>query len=385
VGRIETVRDRGVRIVVGAAAAGLAALVLLAPVAATASTKAPGLMPGRGPGAAAAEPADVPARDARGRFEAHVLAEIDLNGHREPRGRSHQTPVVLPDSSLVLERGRFRPLPDVPGALQTSHMRNNNRGQTVGWYTEIGPDGTPRLRGFLMRGRDVTRIDVPGAVLTLPLGLNDRGQVVGSWVGQDATVNPATGETGPGHGFVWDNGRVKTFDIPGSTTTAAYEINNRGQTVGNYTDANGAQHGYVLRDGKVTTIDHPRASDTQNLTGTKVQGIDDRGRLVGAYGDADGLIHAWAWERGRFTDLEPPGGPQAAANQINDRGQIVGVYLDSTPKLRSFLFERGRYIRIDAPGRCDTAAYGLNDRGQIGIAAVGTTDGSTCPPPGGNP
>ena len=28
-------------------------------------------------------------------------------------------------------------------------------------------------------------------------------------------------------------------------------------------------------------------------------------------------------------------------------------------------------------------AVGINDRGQIGIAATGTTDGSTCPPPEG--
>jgi hypothetical protein len=49
---------------------------------------------------------------------------------------------------------------------------------------------------------------------------------------------------------------------------------------------------------------------------------------------------------------------------------------------RSFLFHRGRYTRIDAAGRCDTAAFGINDRGQILIAAAGTTDGTTCPPPG---
>jgi uncharacterized membrane protein len=246
-------------------------------------------------------------------------------------------------------------------------------------------EGPPRRRRFLMqKNGEVTRIDVPGALVTLPLGVNDRGQVVGSWVGQDATVNPVTGETGPGHGFLWEHGRYTTFDVPGAKETAGYEVNNRGQIVGNYADASGAQHGYVLRGGRVTTIDHPRATQAPNLTGTKVIGIDDRGRLVGAYGDDAGLIHAWKWEDGRFTDIEPPGGLQAAANQINDRGQIVGVYLDARPKLVSFLYERGRYTRTEAPNRCDTAAYGINDRSQIGIAAAGTTDGSTCPPEGGN-
>jgi hypothetical protein len=312
---------------------------------------------------------------------ARVFPELELGSRL---GRKARPPAEVSNASLVLKRGGFRPLPDVPGAVATSHYRNNNRGQTVGTFVDV-VDGTPRLHGFLMqKDGEVTRIDVPGALVTIALGVNDRGQVVGSWVGPDARVNPVTGETGPGHAFVWDRGRYKKFDVPGATETAGYEISNRGEIVGNYVDRAGTQHGYVLRHGKVTTIDHPAAASTPNLTGTKVQGIDDRGRLVGAYGDEHGLIHAWRWENGRFTDLEPPGAVQMAANQINDRGQIVGVYLDARPKLVSFLYERGRYTRIEVPGRCDTAAYGINDRGQIGITAAGTTDGSTCPQHGGN-
>jgi uncharacterized membrane protein len=297
-------------------------------------------------------------------------------------GRKARPPAGVSNASLLLEKGAFRPLADVPGAAVTTHLRNNNRGQVVGAYGDLS-DGTPRARGFLMEKRRMTRIDVPGALMTLPLGINDRGQVVGSWAGPDATVNPVTGETGPAHGFLWEKGRYTKFDVPGATTTAGYEINNRGQIVGNYGDANGAQHGYVLRKGTVTTIDHPRAAQAPNLTGTRVVGIDDRGRLVGSYGDEAGLIHAWKWEDGRFTDVEPPGGLQAEASEIDNRGRIIGRYLDATPKLRSFLLDRGVYKPIDAPGRCDTAASGLNDRGEIVIAAAGTTDGTTCPPPAG--
>jgi uncharacterized membrane protein len=297
-------------------------------------------------------------------------------------GRKSRPQAGVSNASLLLERGVFRPLPDVPGALQTTHFRNNNRGQVVGAYGDTS-DGTPRLRGFLMERRRVTRIDVPGAVSTVPLGINDRGQLVGGWVGPDATVNPVTGETGPIHGFLWEKGRYTKFDVPGATTTGPYEINNRGQIVGNYADAKGAQHGFVMREGRVTNIDHPRAAQATDLTGTRVVGIDDRGRLVGSYGDEAGLIHAWKWEHGRFTDIEPPGAQQSEASEIDNRGRIIGRYLDATPKLRSFLLDRGRYKRIDAHGRCDTAAFGLNDRGQIVIAAAGTTDGSTCPPQAG--
>jgi hypothetical protein len=350
------------RALTGAAVAALVPLTAIAP-----STAA-----GPAAGAPAVEP-EPPLSAAR------VLPEVSLD--LELSGALQRTATTdRSTASLLLDKdGDYRALPDVPGALQTTHLRNNNRGQVVGAYA-VEDDGMVRLRGFLMRNRQLTRIDVPGAVVTLPLGLNDRGQVVGGWVGRDATVNPMTGELNPIHGFRWDRGRIRTFDVPGSTNTAPYEINNRGQVVGNYTDADQAQHGFVLHRGRVRTIDHPRATDTPDFTGTRVVGINDRGQLVGSYGDDRGVLRAWVWKHGRFTTIHPGFGLQSEASQIDNRGRIVGRYID--PDLRSFLLERGRYARIDVPNRCDTSAIGLNDRGQILIAAAGTTDGSTCPPKG---
>jgi uncharacterized membrane protein len=302
--------------------------------------------------------------------------------HAKP-GTHSQPPQPVSDASQILNEGVYRALPDVPGALVTTHTRNNNRGQTVGAYVDhVDANGVAvGVRGFLMsKSGKVTRIGVPGAVVTLPLGVNDRGQVVGSWVGPDERVNPATGELGPIHGFVWDDGEARVFDVPGSTSTAAYEINNHGWVVGNFTDANFAQHSYILRHGEFTTIDHPRAATAPNSNGTKVFGLNDRGRLVGSVGDEQGILHAWSWEKGRFTDLTLPGDPQAIATQVDNRGRIIGVFQDDRPKLLSFTYERGRYRTIEAAGRCDTAAYGLNERGQILLAAAGTTDGTTCPP-----
>jgi uncharacterized membrane protein len=309
-----------------------------------------------------------------------VLAELALHPQA---ARTRRPPVGSPDGGLLLDRGVFRPLPDVPGALQTVHFRNNNRGQIVGLYVDDS-DGTPRGRGFLMRKGRVTGIDVPGAMGTVPTGIDDSGRVVGGWVGPEATVDPVTGELFPVHGFLWDGGRFKKFDIPGAITTAPYEINNRGQIVGNYGDAAGAEHGFVLRRGVVTTIDHPGASDAPDMNGTRVVGIDDRGRLVGSYGDDAGTLRAWKWEDGEFTTIHPPGALHSEASEINNRGQVVGRYVDPTPKLRSFLLDRGRLKPIDVPDRCDTSALGLNDRDQILIPAPGTTDGSTCPPQGGS-
>jgi hypothetical protein len=282
------------------------------------------------------------------------------------------------DGGLLLDRGVLRKLPDVPGALSTVHIRNNNRGDIVGSYT-VEEAGTMRSRGFLLREGRFSRIEVPGAFITVPLGINDRGQVVGGWVGPDATVDSATGEYGPTHGFVWEQGRVTKFDVPGSTDTSAYEINNRGEIVGHFSDADGAQHAYIQRAGGVTVLDHPDATEAPGMTGTRGVGIDDRGRIVGSYGDDAGTLRAYRWADGEFTTIHPRGALNSEASQIDDRGRIAGRYLDSTPKLRSFVLNAGSLTRIDVPGWCDTAAFGLADTGQILIAPPGTTDGSTCP------
>ena len=71
-------------------------------------------------------------------------------------------PPRVPDASLVLDDGRYRALPDVPGALATTHLRNNNREQSVGTYVDsVDSDGVATgLRGFLMsRSGKVTKTE----------------------------------------------------------------------------------------------------------------------------------------------------------------------------------------------------------------------------------
>jgi hypothetical protein len=119
-----------------------------------------------------------------------MLPMLELGSHG---GRKSRPPAGVSNAGLLLERGVFGPLPDVPDALQTTHLRDNNRGHVVGAYVDDS-DGALRQRGFLMRGRDVTRIDVPGALVTLPLGINDRSQIGIAAAGTtDGTTCPPQG------------------------------------------------------------------------------------------------------------------------------------------------------------------------------------------------
>ena len=73
-----------------------------------------------------------------------------------------------------------------------------------------------------------------------------------------------------------------TIDVPGATSTEAFDVNQRGQIVGHYLDTSGADHGFMLYRGIFTTIDVPSA------IGTVVDGINAEGQIVGGYFDTNG-------------------------------------------------------------------------------------------------
>ena len=97
-----------------------------------------------------------PAADSGPAVGPRMLPMLELG--REA-GRKARPPAGVSNASLLLERGVFRPLPDVPGALETTHLRNNNRGGIVG---ELGreagrkPGSTYRARRSRSRSGSTT-------------------------------------------------------------------------------------------------------------------------------------------------------------------------------------------------------------------------------------
>src|SRR5262245_51213567 len=90
----------------------------------------------------------------------------------------------------------------------------------------------------------------------------------------------------------------KTIDVPGSTASEAWGINDAGQVVGNYT-AGGVTHGYLLSEGSYTTLDVPGA------TSTSPSAINDSGQIAGSY-VADGITHAFILSDGVYTTIDAP-------------------------------------------------------------------------------
>src|SRR5262245_49887943 len=120
----------------------------------------------------------------------------------------------------------------------------------IGLYT----DATGATHGFRLDKGRVTTIDVPGATLTVASKINDRGQIVGYYSDVESTLRVG----GPLHGFLFDKGMLTRIDFPGALSTLVLGINNRGQIVGAYCDE-AIGHGFLLQKDAFTTIDAPGA------------------------------------------------------------------------------------------------------------------------------
>jgi hypothetical protein len=211
---------------------------------------------------------------------------------------------------FLLRNGAFTPI-DFPGALGTSARGINSAGNIVGVYrNQIEPSAVPAHGFLLTRQGDFVNVDFPGHLNTIPQRILADGTILGcrhdndtmgsmrgimidrsgpSEIDEFASMhNGATPNrqrivglwtnmmTGRGEGYVIDDGEFTSFVVPGSTSTAAWDVNPRGEIAGVY--ANGTVvHGFVRSGNEYVSIDFPGA------TATRAFGINARGDVVGSY------------------------------------------------------------------------------------------------------
>src|SRR5215472_171457 len=207
--------------------------------------------------------------------------------------------------AYLLSQGTFTTI-DPPGSIQTRGIAINNRGVIGGTFL----DSNKVRHSYLLDQGNFTIFDFPGATATFLQGMSNQ-QVVGAY-------SDARGL----HGFLLSDGNFTTIDFPGAVgQTVAGDINERGQTVGNYEDASGKLHGFLLSNENFTTFDFPGAFST-----TVPFGIAANGDIAGAYNDNSGLAHGFQLQQGSFTTIDFPGARQTQAVRVNETGQIVGFY-----------------------------------------------------------
>jgi hypothetical protein len=96
------------------------------------------------------------------------------------------------------------------------------------------------------------------------------------------------------HGYFLQNGVLRTYDVPDSTSTVVWDINPGEEAVGTYFDKPGRQHGFIqLPDGSAPiTLDVPNTPPF-NAVRTVILGINPGGVMVGQYTDTSGHTHGF--------------------------------------------------------------------------------------------
>lgn len=239
------------------------------------------------------------------------------------------------------------------GILQTEANGINGAGDIVGdYFAPPGAPGAPQClaalspacrRGFLYSNGQFSNVLVPGKKGSIPNSITPDGTIYGcdhnddyfgSMVGfartrsgtyitldagggelQDATqgvtASMNNGATPNGkiivglyadppmaggsyHGYIVENGKFATYDVPGSVLTQIWGINSSADFIGLYDDANGNEHGFLQRWGESApiTIDVPSNPPFNSIL-TDAFGINSAGRVVGLYIDSGGNLHGY--------------------------------------------------------------------------------------------
>ncbi len=253
----------------------------------------------------------------------------------DPAGSTYTQPVGINASGLItvqyvdedgvfhsaaLQKGQSALL-DVPGAFGTGVSAPNARGQAALGY--IGVDFNFHS-ALYDRGAFEYHPDAPGMDNVSPSAINDSGTIVGivwNWI-DDPIV----------HAYIFRNGEYTVFDNPASPfpATAAWNVNSRGDMVGDYLAADGTVHGF-LRVGTKDQIVYVEV----NVPGARLTspfGINDHGMIVGRY-IVGRVVHGFVYQDGSFTTVDVPGARLTAVTGINDRGDIIGNYLGAVDSL----------------------------------------------------
>jgi uncharacterized membrane protein len=127
---------------------------------------------------------------------------------------------------------------------------------------------------------------------------------------------------------------LATFDYPGSISTTATAINDRGAITGLYVDWLGVMRGFVrFRSGHFSP---PLVAPNDNGY-TDADGINNSGIICGSFSATVDDSHGFLFADGVFTQFDVEGPFSTFLRGINDRGDIVEDYFSYVQPLQAFL------------------------------------------------
>lgn len=231
--------------------------------------------------------------------------------YNDAAGRTH---------GFVRSGDQYRSI-DFPGARSTQARGIGPAGDIVGTYQRQNESGSVPVHGFLLSRRGtVHEVDYPGHQNTIAQRILPDGTILGCYHdedtmgtmygmfraprGFDAIVQSMSMHNGAtpdgrfivglftdmdnrGKGYIIEGGRFMPFEVPGASSTAAWDVNPSRVIVGVYQDGAGAFHGFTYDGQTFGRVDVPGAR------ATRVFGINAGGDMVGAFVDEAGRTHGF--------------------------------------------------------------------------------------------
>jgi uncharacterized membrane protein len=229
----------------------------------------------------------------------------------------------------------FQKLSFPPPATKGTPVALNDLGGIAGNFI----DSKNASHGFLLYQGRLTTFQFPGSVSTSVSDMSRNGIIVGGYTNAD----------GKGHAFMVHAGGFRNITLPGfpNADVTVTGVNSNGDVVGNFSSDQGStSKGFLLRNGKLTILSFPGATG-----GTFPTSINDQGVVVGEFFiNLVNVNPAFMWKNGVFSNISPPGNDGfVTAAKVSNSGVVVGSY-EAFDGTHGFALENGTYTKIDAPG-----------------------------------
>jgi probable HAF family extracellular repeat protein len=206
----------------------------------------------------------------------------------------------------------------------------------------------------------------PPTVALIGNAVNDKGQVAGTLVARDPVRTS---------GFVWTRGRFREIgDLPGgNSVSAAEDINNVGQVVGESDSADGTECILWERGNLMSIGDLPGGG-----VSCAAFAINRSGEIVGQ-GQTDQGLRPFLWREGTMTELPMPAEASfGGAIDINRSGVAVGNFFVGFDRAGAIVWSNDGMTLLAGLQGLTPNATGINDRGDI-VGSVGDSSGLSLP------